>query len=334
MTGYVTSYQLYDATAAIRKAIKKGRNVVAVHCHQTTGGQSIDVALVFDPEQRPEPIPEPYELPPIKPLFDFPVRDTSICVGGDGDYYLTGTTGYPTWWKTNDGVRVWRSPDLKRWRLLGLVWKVYDGTWQKKMRGDRRALWAPEIHFIKGTFWITYCMNFGGCGLLKSTSGKAEGPYVDVHPEGPITDKIDASLFEDDDGKVYFVWQNGLIARMNDEMTDLAEEPRLLQPSNYKHVGFEGAFLKKIDGRYYLICADFIRGQYHCMVASSNEIYGPYGPRYLAIPHAGHNMFFQDKQGNWWATFFGNDAQAPFRERPAILRIEFDHQGRVRAKMP
>ena len=97
-------------------------------------------------------------------------------------------------------------------------------------------------------------MNFGGTGLLKSTSGKADGPYVDVHPQGPLTGEIDASLFADDDGRVYFVYQDGKIARLNDEMTELAEKPRLLRPSHAEHVGFEGAFLTKIDGRYTLAC--------------------------------------------------------------------------------
>ena len=32
-------------------------------------------------------------LPLLKPLFDYPLRDTSICLGPDGVYYLTGTTG-------------------------------------------------------------------------------------------------------------------------------------------------------------------------------------------------------------------------------------------------
>lgn len=273
-------------------------------------------------------------LPPLEPLFDYPLRDTSICLGGDRMYYLTGTTGHPTWWQTNEGIRVWKSPDLKTWEPLGLVWKIDDGTWQKEQHGDRRALWAPEIHYIKGTFWLAHCMNFRGTGLLKSTTGKAEGPYVDVHPQGPLTGNIDASLFADDDGKVYFVWQNGMIARLNEEMTDLAEPPRLLKPSDYRHVGFEGAFLTKIAGRYALVCADFIEGNYHCMIASADHVYGPYGPRYMAIPHGGHNMLFQDLQGQWWATFFGNDPRAPFRERPAILRIDFDAEGRVRPKMP
>lgn len=293
-----------------------------------------------DAEKTPKPEAEAIPvLPPIEPLFDFPVRDTSICVGPGTTYYLTGTTGHPTWWKTNEGVRVWRSKDLKKWDSLGLVWSIEEhGTWQKKFVGDKRAVWAPEIHYINGTFWIPYCMNYGGTGLLKSTRGKAEGPYVDIKKDGPLTDEIDASLFQDDDGKVYFVYQNGKIARMKDDMSGLAEKPRLLKPSNHKHVGFEGAFITKMDGRYLLVCADFNRGPngqtYDCMIASSDKLFGPYGERYLAICHGGHNMLFKDGERNWYSTFFGadkrHDKTAPFNERPAILRIETDENGKVR----
>jgi len=124
--------------------------------------------------------------------------------------------------------------------------------------------------------------------------GKAEGPYVDIKPDGPLTAEIDASLFRDDDGKVYFVHQNGKIARMKDDMTGLAGEPTLLTPANAGQVGFEGAFLFKANNRYYLSCAEFVDDRYHCCVASSKEVYGPYGDRYLAVPHGGHNMFFKD----------------------------------------
>ncbi len=289
-------------------------------------------ARATTPESK-DPAARRVALPPLKPLFDYPLRDPSIAIGGDGMYYLTGTTGYPTWWQTNEGIRVWKSADLAKWEPLGLVWKIEEGTWQKQFHGKNRALWAPEIHYVKGTFWLTYSMNFGGCGLLRSTGGKANGPYVDVHPSGPLTPNIDASLFADTDGRVYFVWQNGMIARLKDDMTDLAEKPRHLKPSDAKQVGFEGAFLTKIDGRYCLVCAEFNRGDYDCMIATADSVYGPYGPRYLAIPHGGHNMLFKDKSGQWWSTFFGNDPRAPFRERPAILHIEWDEDGLIRPRL-
>jgi xylan 1,4-beta-xylosidase len=282
------------------------------------------------------------KLPPLKPLFDYPLRDTSVCLGGDGMYYLTGTTGdTETWWTFNDGaIRVWKSADLKNWKPLGPVWTVEQGTWQKVKHGKNRALWAPEIHYAKGTYWLTHCMNFpsGGTGLLKSTSGKAEGPYIDVHPQGPLTSEIDASLFVDDDGKAYFLFQNGKIARLNDAMTELAEKPRVLKPWNADQVGFEGAFLTKINGRYVLVCAEFNSrlgtNTYDCMSATSKSIYGPYGPRYLAISHGGHNMLFKDKQGQWRSTFFGSDPKAPFQERPGLLKLDVDDEGHFRPKTP
>ena len=48
-----------------------------------------------------------------------------------------------------------------------------------------------------------------------------------------------------------------MIARMKDDMSGLAEKPRLLKPSNARQVGFEGAAMAKINGRYHLICAEF-----------------------------------------------------------------------------
>jgi xylan 1,4-beta-xylosidase len=282
------------------------------------------------------------KLPKIEPLFEMPLRDTSVCLTPDGTYYLTGTTGHPAWWQTNEGIRVWKSKDLQKWEPLGLVWSfAKNTTWQKPSKDEKgnalHAIWAPEIHYFKDTFWIPYCINYGGTGLLRSTSGKAEGPYVDMKTDGPITGQIDASMFVDDDGKAYFVWQNGMIARLKDDMTGLAEEPRHLKPANAEQVGFEGAFLAKINGRYRLICAEFNKHDkgpdtYDCMAAEAEKIYGPYGDRYLAIPHGGHNMLFKDRDGAWWSTFFGSDPAAPFQERAGLLRIDFDAKGRIQPK--
>jgi beta-galactosidase/beta-glucuronidase len=44
--GFITGYEEVPLTKEGRTALKKGKNVLAVHCHQTTGGQYIDVGLV------------------------------------------------------------------------------------------------------------------------------------------------------------------------------------------------------------------------------------------------------------------------------------------------
>jgi hypothetical protein len=45
LTEYTVEYEATELDAAARKALRAGRNVVAVHCHQTVGGQYIDLGF-------------------------------------------------------------------------------------------------------------------------------------------------------------------------------------------------------------------------------------------------------------------------------------------------
>jgi beta-galactosidase len=46
VTGHVGQYVEVSLSAEAVQALRLGENTVAVHCHQTTGGQYIDVGIV------------------------------------------------------------------------------------------------------------------------------------------------------------------------------------------------------------------------------------------------------------------------------------------------
>jgi len=48
-SGFNNAYEFFDVTAALKSALKPGRNTLAIHTHQTAGGQFIDLALLVAP---------------------------------------------------------------------------------------------------------------------------------------------------------------------------------------------------------------------------------------------------------------------------------------------
>ncbi len=48
--GYVSNYEEFPVSAEAKSAIKPGKNTLAVHCHQNSGGQYIDAGIVDNKE--------------------------------------------------------------------------------------------------------------------------------------------------------------------------------------------------------------------------------------------------------------------------------------------
>lgn len=315
----------------------------------------------------------------VKPILNVWLRDTYVILGPDSYYYMTGTTATPGrpfpngrvhCWDYNDGIYLWRSKDMHQWQPLGLIWSFDKDAaeWQKRgvpiakgsksVNGDPldsmyRAAWAPEIHYIKSKkkWVIAACLNAGqGSFILVSTSGKPEGPYQNI--KGNKTHKIfpdiDLSVFEDTDGKVYLLGHDHYIARMKDDLSDIAEPFKKLIETPYNPEPYiEGIYLDKHNGKYQLLQtvwsvqkADgtytYLRNEardknlysYDVIVAEADNIYGPYGPRYPAILQGGHNNLFVDKQGAWWSTTFFNPrgvmgTRFPVTCRPAVVPLKW-----------
>ena len=46
LSGFITDYDVFEISKEAEAALRPGSNTIAVHCHQTTGGQGIDVGIL------------------------------------------------------------------------------------------------------------------------------------------------------------------------------------------------------------------------------------------------------------------------------------------------
>ncbi len=307
--------------------------------------------------RKPGDVPQLLEM--IEPVMDHPLRDAALCRGPDlpaaqgtaqvgGTWYLTGTEASRAPdgtldWSNNRGVRLWSSPDRENWTDLGYVWEIErDGLLRQKAghldltcgAGARigRAVTAPEVHYLRGTFWITCSMNGQGSVLLKSTTGKAEGPYENL---GLITRTgRDPSLFEDADGAVYWVFGSGLVARMKPDLSGLAGAPKALftgvrwyprylrRPEN---MGIWGSHLAR-QGEWYIWTFTTRTGRLgnnsiDTMASWSKSLKGPWHEPCLMLANGGQSTLVPDGEGGWLATVSGEDEYSQWPYRAAVTPV-------------
>ena len=256
--------------------------------------------------------------------------DPSICRVGS-DYYLVNST-----FAYFPGIPVFHSRDLVNWTLIG---HVLDRAEQLNLdkQGVSRGLFAPTIRFRNGVFYVTCTLvDIGGNFVV--TAGSAEGPWS--NPVWiPEAKGIDPSLFFDDDGKAYLLYNSNApggkplydghrTIRMYEfdtgTLTVAGDEQILVNGGtdiSTKPVWIEAPHIFKKDGIYYLIAAEGGTGDQHSEVVFRGlSVHGPYVPyggnpiltqrqldpaRKASITSTGHADFVQTENGDWWAVFLG-----------------------------
>lgn len=286
-------------------------------------------------------------LPVIDTYFEQNISDVSICKGPSNTYYLTGTNGDK--YGVQEGIKVWASRNLIDWNLIGdnsgYVWTFDDDAveWQKRISTrngwKERGIIAPEMHYIKNNFWLTYTnSNSDSSGVLKSISGRAQGPYVEVKATKPFVKGGNASLFMDTDSTVYFIWDNGKIQILNNEMDRFTLlEPRYFKDETGNRVKLEGIHISKRDNIYILSGSKWgstdngiatndeqnnIGSRYDGFIGTSNNFLGPYHFNSKSLPHAGGGHFFQDFKEQPWYVFSGIDVSNPMLSNAAFLPLK------------
>ncbi|WP_410812651.1 family 43 glycosylhydrolase [Micromonospora sp. 067-2] len=158
----------------------------------------------------------------------------------------------------------------------GLVWSFErDGAPDERAWWDLhgvpyRGAWAPEVAYL-GTYYLVYSLATKGSTMLRSTSGRPEGPYVNVRDDGGnLFGNIDGSLFRDTDGTGYLCYESGNIFRINATWTGTTGPVTRANSG-----GDEGCFLFRANGRYYLSTAKFMdNGRYSAWIGMADTVLG------------------------------------------------------------
>ena len=254
--------------------------------------------------------------------------DPSICSNGKDYFLVTSTFSY------FPGVSIFHSTDLLNWNPIG---HVLDRPEQLPLNGQRvsEGIFAPAISYNPNNqsyYMITTNIQRGNFFVkTKDPFGEWSNPIwlPDVHG-------IDPSFFFDDNGKAYIVNNDEpdggskydghraiRILQFNVE-TDKTFGPGMMLVNGgvnlaKKPIWIEGPHMYKINGKYYLMCAEGGTGPNHSeVIFKGDKPMGEFIPwtqnpiltqksldpkRPRPITCAGHADLIQKDNGQWWAVF-------------------------------
>lgn len=203
------------------------------------------------------------------PLFYDEFSDPDIIRVGE-DYYLAGTTMHAT-----PGLVILHSKDLVNWEFSSYCFDKFNLGEAFKLEGGKtiygQGIWAPCIRYHEGKFYVF--SNINGVGLQVFISDSAKGPWKHINMGGNI---YDLSVLFEDDGTVWAIHKYGAVraTQIKPDFSGYVEgSEREIIPAG-SAMG-EGHHVYKIDGKYYIISADYSpMGRMQC--AKADNLFGPY----------------------------------------------------------
>jgi len=255
--------------------------------------------------------------------------DPSICRVGN-DYYMVNSTFayYP-------GIPIFHSTDLVNWEQIG---SAINRPSQLDLDSQRvsRGLFAPAIRYHNGVFYITCTLIDHGGNFIITAKNPAEAWSNPVWL--PAVNGIDPSLFFDDNNKIYIVYNSEApdnkplyeghrtirLRELNDQLQPMGEEKILVNGGtdiSQKPVWIEAPHIYKINGWYYLMCAQGGTSTNHSeVIFRSKTVNGNFvsyknnpiltqtnlnPQRKNPITCTGHADLVETPKGKWYAVFLG-----------------------------
>jgi arabinan endo-1,5-alpha-L-arabinosidase len=229
---------------------------------------------------------------------DLAAHDPALVAGGEGEDWYVFSTGDAA--VGGGTIQIRRSSNGHHWTFAGTVWDAIP-EWISEAVPGVNNLWAPEVHYHDGTYYLYYVASIFG----KNTSVIALATNTTLNPDDPDYEwvdhgtvlqteasddynAIDPAIIEDADGTpwmafgsywsgirmVQLEWPSGEVAEYEDEPLRLADRR---EPPN----AIEAPYIVQHGDHYYLFtswdqCCQGVDSNYRIVVGRSSDVTGPY----------------------------------------------------------
>lgn len=257
-------------------------------------------------------------------------KDGKIYVYGSRDESLEYYCSYDHW--------VLSTSDLINWEYTPNAF-ASKGPFDQVPFNDK-VLYAPDIAFKDGTYYLYYCQPGGIEGVATSTS--PTGPFTNAK-EIYLKNKnqIDPGVFIDDDGQAYYLWGQfqAKIAKLKPNMTEIDTTTIVDNLVTEKeHFFHEGGYMVKRNGIYYFVYADMSRkGMPTCIgYATSKSPFGPFKYGGVIVDNDGcdpenwnNHGSIVEFQGQWYVFYHRTTNGCKNSRKACIEPIFFNEDGSI-----
>ncbi|MBV5313341.1 MAG: family 43 glycosylhydrolase [Prolixibacteraceae bacterium] len=250
-------------------------------------------------------------------------------------------------WFCMADYHVFSSENLTDWKDHGMIVSQNKVAW---VDSSSYSMWAPDCIERNGKYYFYFPANKTvadangrkGFGIGVAIADKPEGPYVPLPEPIKGVNGIDPNVFIDKDGQAYLFWSMGniMVAKLKDNMTELASEPLII--ANLPQKGLkEGPFLFERKGIYYLTIPHVENKIERLEYAIGDNPMGPFKMTGVVMDESPMNCWtnhqsFVEYKGQWYL-FYHQDAYSPKFDKNRSICIDslfFSADGTIRKVTP
>lgn len=245
------------------------------------------------------------------------VPDPDVIRVGD-DFWLVSTTMH-----LMPGAPIMHSKDLVNWETVSYLFDTLNDTPKYNMQGGTvygRGQWATSLRYHNGTYYALFSPNDTPYRAYVYTTKDPREGWI-LHSRLPHFH--DASLFFDDDGRVYVFSGTGQLTELNADLTDIKQggiNKIVIERDSDENGLLEGSRVIKHEGRYYLLMVSWPKNKSRRQVCyRASHITGPYEKKvilesgFAGFPYVGQGTIVDDACGNWYGFIF--------QDRGAVGRV-------------